>query len=74
MFLSGDRNLMVNGAPTTAGLVTVKTTDSLEWMQTMHRGVGNVGLADGSVQMFSNATLREALRHTGTNVNRLAIP
>lgn len=74
MFLAGDRNLMVNGTPTTTGLVSVKTSDSLEWMQTMHNGVGNVGLADGSVQMFSNETLQQALRHTGTNLTRLAIP
>jgi hypothetical protein len=74
MFLAGDRNLMVNGAPTTAGLVPVKATDSLEWMQTMHRGVGNVGLADGSVHMFSKEMLQEALQKTGTNLNRLAIP
>ena len=30
MLLAGDRNLMVNGAPTTEGLVSVKPTDSLE--------------------------------------------
>jgi prepilin-type N-terminal cleavage/methylation domain-containing protein len=74
MFLSGDRNLMVNGVPTSAGLVSVKPTDSLAWMETMHNGVGNVGLTDGSVQMFSNETLQQALRHTGTNLTRLAIP
>lgn len=74
MLLAGDRNLMVNGTPATEGLVSVKPTDLLEWMQTMHRGVGNVGLADGSVQMFSNETLQQALRRTGTNLNRLAIP
>jgi prepilin-type N-terminal cleavage/methylation domain-containing protein/prepilin-type processing-associated H-X9-DG protein len=74
MFLAGDRNLTVNGAPTSAGLVSVKKSDSLEWMQTMHNGVGNVGLADGSVQMFSSVALQQALHQTGTNLNRLAIP
>jgi prepilin-type N-terminal cleavage/methylation domain-containing protein len=74
LFLSGDRNLTVNGILAQAGMVKVKTSDSLSWSWEIHRGEGNVGVADGSVQAFTSARLQEALQETGTNVNRLAFP
>ena len=74
LFLSGDRNLAVNGTPAQTGLVKVKTSDSLSWTEEMHRGEGNVGKADGSAWAFTSAQLQQALQETGTNVNRLAFP
>jgi len=75
MFLSGDRNLALNNSPIQTSLVSVKSTDKLAWMQEdIHHGQGNVGLADGSVRRFPSSGLQPALSHTGTNVNRLALP
>jgi prepilin-type processing-associated H-X9-DG protein len=75
MLLTGDRNLIFKGIPVKAGLITGTPSDSFAWSQiTMHQGGGNVGLADGSVQQFNSAALQMAVRHSGTNVVRLAIP
>jgi len=74
MLISGDRNLLVNDAPVQTGLVSIKSTDKLAWTQEIHQGQGNVGLADGSVQQYTSSGLQQALRHTGTNVTRLAVP
>jgi len=75
LFLAGDRNLLINDSPAQTGLVSVNLTDRLAWsQQEIHHGQGNVGLADGSVQQYTSSGLQQALRHTGTNVNRLAIP
>jgi len=73
-FLSGDRNLLVNDSPVQAGLVSIKSTDQLAWTQEIHHGQGNVSLSDGSVQQYTSSGLQQAMRHTGTNVNRLAVP
>ena len=67
MFLTGDRNLATNGVPVTPGLLTVKSNDTLSWTKELHNGQGNVGVADGSVQMESSSGM-------GTNVFRLAVP
>jgi type II secretory pathway pseudopilin PulG len=74
MILSGDRNLLVNDSPVQTGLVSVQSTDKIAWTQEIHHGAGNVGLADGSVQQYTSSGLQQALRHTGTNVTRLAVP
>lgn len=74
MFLTGDRNLAVNDSAVQTGLISVQSTDKIGWTQEIHHGQGNVGLADGSVQQYTSSVLQQALRHTGTNVTRLAIP
>lgn len=74
MFLAGDRNLTTNGTPILSGLALIKSTDTLGWTQKMHQGQGNVALADGSVQGYTSSGFQQAFRHTGTNINRLALP
>ena len=37
------------------------------WLDTIHSRMGNVGLADGSVQQFSRAALQQALQNSGDN-------
>jgi len=69
MFLAGDRNLTTNGAPVPGGLSLIKFADTIGWTQKFHQGLGNVGLADGSVQ-----GMRQVPGQPGTNVMRLAIP
>jgi len=53
MILIGDRNLLVNGKPTTNTQLTIPGTALLQWNADMHRSIGNVALCDGSV--FSGA-------------------
>ena len=70
MFLAGDRNLLINGAPARTGAVSLTSKDRLEWGKTIHHGQGNIALADGSVQELSLHGPAEI----GTNVMRLAFP
>jgi prepilin-type processing-associated H-X9-DG protein len=72
-FLTGDRNL-TNGTAITRGMLTLTTNRLSGWTAEMHGHQGNVGLADGSVQGFSTASLRIALESTGLETNRLAMP
>ena len=44
-------------------------TDDVGWCDNIHSKMGNVGLADGSVQGFSKARLKEALNNTGDQGN-----
>ena len=73
MFLSGDRNITV-GTRLATGIVELSTDHIAALGEDLHRSQGNVALADGSVQGFSDSRLREALANTGVATNRLAIP
>jgi len=73
MILSGDRNLVLDGAEATPGLVTLSTGQTLSWNRDLHGGRGNLLFADGHVAWFSR--LRLTSNHLSTNlVNRLAVP
>jgi hypothetical protein len=72
MFLIGDRNL-TNGPLPPNHLLIPNTNFPAGWTREMHHYQGNIGLADGSVQQYSNPRLSEALR-TGASANRLAMP
>jgi type II secretory pathway pseudopilin PulG len=71
MFLSGDRNL-TNGI-VTGEFLELTTNAPTSWTEDFHTVRGNICLADGSVQQFSNNRLREAIALSGVT-NRLAMP
>lgn len=73
-FLAGDDNIAVANIKPGRGLLELWTNSPVAWMTTRHIKQGNVGLADGSVQGYSNSRLREALCYTGMSTNRLVIP
>jgi len=73
MLLDGDDNLIVGGAPTRPGILNLWTNTPVRWTQDRHRGAGNLGLADGSVQTVTSNGLNAALAD-GLATNRLAIP
>ena len=74
-FLDGDRNLTGESEPE-SGILRLVPGQRVSWTQAIHVNQGNVGLADGSVQQYSNATLRNALRNSGdmTNTWRISLP
>jgi len=73
-FLAGDRNIS-NGTPPRNGILELMTNQPASWTKNIHDGGGNIAFADGSVQSFpASQMLREALRKTGIQTNRLAIP
>ena len=74
MFLAGDRNLTINGIPARSGLVVIKSADAISWTQEMHRGKGNVALADGSVQGYTSLGAQRTVSQISTNIMRLAFP
>jgi len=75
MFLSGDANIGVDGALPKTGLQSFSTNSNIGWYQPRHEKgkKGNIGLADGSVQVFDSKELRKALFASGVT-NRLAMP
>jgi type II secretory pathway pseudopilin PulG len=75
LFLSGDRHL-TNGPLTLTRLLTLTTNSTPGWTEALHNLVGNVALADGSVQTFDTPQLQIAARVMGGTVasNRLAFP
>jgi prepilin-type N-terminal cleavage/methylation domain-containing protein len=72
--LSGDDNFEIGGVPVKSGLLELSTNAPITWTGARHKFVGNIGLADGSVQMVTTHGLQEALQRTGFATNRLAIP
>jgi len=75
LFLSGDRNL-TNGPLSSTRLLTLTTNSAPGWTEGIHNLVGNVGLADGSVQTFDTLQVQNATRVMGNSIltNRLAFP
>ena len=81
MFLLGDRNL-TNGPLPPNHILVINTNYPVSWSDKMHRGQGNIVLADGSVQQYSRSRLREALLNGPAQVtqvnrawtNRLVFP
>jgi prepilin-type processing-associated H-X9-DG protein len=73
MFLAGDRNI-TNGTAVKNGLLELSTNRLSGWTSEMHNKVGNVALADGSVQQVSITGLRTLVGNTGFATNRLQMP
>jgi type II secretory pathway pseudopilin PulG len=73
--LDGDRNITGESDPEN-GILKLVPGQHVSWTQDIHVNQGNVGLADGSVQQFSNGGLREALQNSGdpTNTWRISLP
>jgi hypothetical protein len=71
--LSGDHNI-TNGIAVKNGLLELTTNQLAGWTSEMHDKVGNVGLADGSVQQVSITGLRTTVENTGLATNRLQMP
>jgi len=74
MFLSGDDNFDIGGRPVKSGLLLLATNAPVSWTAARHINQGNIGLADGSVQITGSSFLRQMLVQTGVATNRLALP
>ena len=74
-FLDGDRNLTANSAPIN-GILKLVPGQRVSWTETIHVNQGNLGLADGSVQQYSNSGLQNALNVSGdpTNTWQISLP
>ncbi len=76
--LDGDDNLATSGVPVTSGIFEVSSNTSFSWTSARHRHVGNIGLADGSVEQTTSSSLQNAAAYSflGTPffTNRFAVP
>ena len=73
MIFSGDDNFLVNGKPVQPGILNLWTNSSVVWAKTRHISIGNIGLADGSVQQVTRLGLASAISNA-TASSRLVIP
>jgi hypothetical protein len=73
MLLTGDRNV-TNGLSPVRSMLELPPGIPAGWTEAMHHGVGNIGLADGSVMQFSIPGLQQMLKNTGDSTNRIALP
>jgi competence protein ComGC len=71
--LSGDHNI-TNGTPVKNGLLTLTASRPTGWTSEIHNQVGNLCLADGSVQQVSIAGLQSAVTSSGLATNVLNMP
>ena len=74
MFLSGDENFAVDGIPAKSGLLELSTNICVTWTTARHKFIGNIALADGSVQQITTTNLQQAIQNTSIATNRLALP
>ena len=73
--LSGDPNLVIDDQPIKSGLVKVWNSSRVAWASaTIHKGYGNIGLGDGSVQATSSKLLTIYFQSADQTPIRLAIP
>ena len=80
MILDGDSNLQVNGKPVQPGILDFRTVTNIAWTKDRHNRVGNIGMADGSVQQTTSGSLNSAVVSstsgvpTNNTANRWLIP
>lgn len=72
--LSGDDNFVIHGAPIKSGAYELLTNTPVRWASTRHNRYGNILLADGSVQLFSDSDLLRQLEQDSLTTNRIIIP
>jgi prepilin-type processing-associated H-X9-DG protein len=73
LILSGDQNI-TNGTVIKNGILTLTTNEPAGWTSKFHDKVGNILLADGSVQGDGNTELRQQIARTGIATNRVQMP
>jgi competence protein ComGC len=80
MILDGDDNLLVDGKPVQPGILSFWTNQTIAWTKDRHHGVGNIGMADGSVMSVTSGGLNSAVVSSTNGVptnnaaNRWLIP
>ena len=73
MILDGDDNLAVDGVPVKPGILNIWPNNAITWTKERHRRVGNIGMADGSVQQVTIAGLNSAIVNSTNGVPTSAV-
>ena len=61
MIMAGDDSLLVDGKPVQPGILNLRTGATIAWTKDRHCRVGNIGMADGSVQQTTSGGLNAAV-------------
>ena len=61
MILDGDDNLAVDGVRVKPGILALESNRTVAWTKERHKGLGNIGMADGSAQQVTSAGLMAAI-------------
>jgi prepilin-type processing-associated H-X9-DG protein len=72
--LSGDRFLRSGRQSVKSGLFILTTNSSMSWTPRVHKGGGNLGWSDGSVQQTTSDILPSLIQSQPLATNRLIIP
>jgi hypothetical protein len=73
MILAGDHNI-TNGTPLKNSILEATTNFAAGWTADMHIKIGNILLADGSVQQVDTSGLRKLVADASLATNRLQMP
>jgi hypothetical protein len=73
MILVGDRWL-TNDTPVENAMLDLTAKHPARWTAEVHENVGNIVLADGSLQQVNTKKLRKLIDRSGVATNRLQIP
>ena len=73
MLLMGDHNI-TDGTALKNGVLALTRNSLTRWTTEVHNKVGNICLADGSVQQDSTTGLEDQIAKTGVVTNRLLMP
>jgi hypothetical protein len=73
MILSGDR-LLTNASVSTNAILSLNKNSPANWVSDIHSRIGDIALADGSVQQIKIGKLHSFLKNSETATNRLQMP
>ena len=73
VLLSGDDNFEIGGVDVKSGVLKIISNAPISWSAARHHLIGNIVLADGSVQILTQDGFRQSIQKSGAT-NRLAIP
>jgi hypothetical protein len=73
MILGGDHNI-TNGTAVKNGMLELVAANPTGWTADMHKNVGNLLLADGSVQQLNVPGLQNAVASSGVPTNLVQMP
>jgi hypothetical protein len=73
MLLIGDRHISISGQ-LTHGTLIIKSNSPVTWTKDIHKGIGNIGLADGSAQQMTTEKLRQQLANVTNETQTLVLP
>lgn len=74
IILASDRNLVHDDTRLKSGVHKVSTLSHLSWDSTIHRVVGNVSVADGTVLQTTSPLLQQVFQNSAVLTNTLVIP